>query len=131
QETRYLLRVVNAHFRQQLQEADVLWSYAGVRALADDTHGKAQAASRDYTLAFDQPPGLAPMTSVPAGTSTTHRRLPAAGAAPAPPLDRRGRAARRRLCRSRHPGSRPAQALPLAAGRPAAAFLSPLRHPDP
>lgn len=75
QETRYLLRVVNAHFRQQLQETDVLWSYAGVRALADDAHGKAQAASRDYTLDLDQPPGQAPMISVLGGKITTYRRL--------------------------------------------------------
>lgn len=75
QETRYLLRVVNNHFRQQLRESDVVWSFAGVRALADDTHGKAQAASRDYTLDMAARDGQPPLLSVLGGKLTTYRRL--------------------------------------------------------
>ena len=75
EETRYLLRVVNNHFRQQLSESDVRWSFAGVRALADEAEGKAQAASRDYSLDVDMPPGQPPLLSVLGGKLTTYRRL--------------------------------------------------------
>lgn len=75
QETRYLLRVVNSHFRQQLRDTDILWSFAGVRALADETSGKAQAASRDYTLDVQAPAGQPPLLSVLGGKITTYRRL--------------------------------------------------------
>lgn len=75
QETDYLLRVVNAHFRQQLSRNDIVWSYAGVRALFDDANGKAQAASRDYALDVDTRPGQAPLLSVLGGKITTYRRL--------------------------------------------------------
>src|SRR5690606_20090973 len=36
EETDYLLQVVNAHFKQQLQRSDILHSYSGVRPLCDD-----------------------------------------------------------------------------------------------
>lgn len=75
QETRYLLRVVNRHFRQQLTETDILWSFAGVRALADDADGKAQSASRDYSLDIEQRTGQPPLLSVLGGKITTYRRL--------------------------------------------------------
>jgi len=75
QETDYLLRVVNAHFRHQLSRSDVVWSYAGVRALFDDANGRAQAASRDYALDIDTRPGQAPLLSVLGGKITTYRRL--------------------------------------------------------
>ena len=75
QEIRYLLRVVNNHFRRQLSDSDVLWHFAGVRALADDRSGKAQAASRDYTLDMDMRPGQPPLLSVLGGKLTTYRRL--------------------------------------------------------
>ena len=75
EETDYLLRVVNQHFRQQLQETDVVWSFAGVRALADDADGQAQAASRDYSLDIDASAGQAPLLSVLGGKITTYRRL--------------------------------------------------------
>lgn len=75
QESLYLLRVVNSHFRQQLQDRDIVWSFSGVRALADDTNGKAQSASRDYSLETDARPGQAPLISVLGGKITTYRRL--------------------------------------------------------
>lgn len=75
QETRYLLRVVNNHFRRQLSEGDVLWSFAGVRALADESGSRPQAASRDYLLDIDSPPGQPPLLSVLGGKITTYRRL--------------------------------------------------------
>ncbi|MFA5677248.1 MAG: glycerol-3-phosphate dehydrogenase [Pseudomonas sp.] len=93
QETRYLLRVVNAHFRQQLRAEDVIWCFAGVRALADDDKGKAQSASRDYTLDVDHQPGQAPLLSVLGGKITTYRRL--------------GEQATNQLCELLHSPARP------------------------
>ena len=75
QETRYLLRVVNSHFRQQLRPSDIRWSFAGVRALADEASGKAQSASRDYTLDVEAAAGQPPLLSVLGGKITTYRRL--------------------------------------------------------
>src|SRR5690606_31205499 len=75
QESRYLLRVVNNHFRQQLSQTDILWSFSGVRALADEAGGKAQAASRDYTLEVEAAAGQPPLLSVLGGKITTYRRL--------------------------------------------------------
>ena len=31
EETEYLLDIVNSHFKRQLTESDVVWSYSGVR----------------------------------------------------------------------------------------------------
>ena len=77
EETTYLLRVVNSHFRQQLSETDICWSYAGVRALFDGEHpgAAAQQASRDYTLDIDARPNQPPLISVLGGKITTYRRL--------------------------------------------------------
>ena len=36
EETEYLLDIVNGHFKRQLTENDVVWSYSGVRPLMDD-----------------------------------------------------------------------------------------------
>ena len=55
--------------------ADVIWSFAGIRSLYDDGSRKAQDTSRDYVLALDERPGLAPLLSVYGGKITTYRRL--------------------------------------------------------
>lgn len=75
QESRYLLRVVNNHFRQQLSPADIFWSFSGVRALADQGNGKAQTASRDYILDVEAHLGQPLLLSVLGGKITTYRRL--------------------------------------------------------
>lgn len=77
EETTYLLRVVNSHFRHQLSAADIRWSFAGVRALFDTAHpgGMAQQASRDYTLDIEARTGQPPLMSVLGGKITTYRRL--------------------------------------------------------
>ncbi|GGO81259.1 glycerol-3-phosphate dehydrogenase [Marinobacterium nitratireducens] len=71
----YLLNVVNRHFRRQTQAEDLVWHYAGVRALASQGSGSAQRASRDYSLELDAPQGDAPLLSVFGGKLTTYRRL--------------------------------------------------------
>lgn len=75
EEGNYLLHVVNNHFRQQLTQRNILWSYAGVRALFDGDDGAAQAASRDYLLDVHAQHGHPPLLSVLGGKITTYRRL--------------------------------------------------------
>ena len=55
--------------------ADVVWAYAGVRALYDDGAGKPQDVGRDYTLVHDKAFGVAPLLTVYGGKLTTFRRL--------------------------------------------------------
>ncbi|SDH48230.1 glycerol-3-phosphate dehydrogenase [Pseudomonas panipatensis] len=74
-ETDYLLAVVNAHFKQQLNREDILWSYSGVRPLCDDESAEPSAVTRDYTLSLQGAPGEAPLLSVFGGKLTTYRKL--------------------------------------------------------
>lgn len=75
EETDYLLKVVNDHFRKQLARDDVLHSFAGVRPLCDDESDEPSAITRDYTLAVAGAPGEAPLLSVFGGKLTTYRKL--------------------------------------------------------
>ncbi|HEY1029553.1 MAG TPA: glycerol-3-phosphate dehydrogenase [Pseudomonas sp.] len=75
EETDYLLKVVNDHFKQQLTRADVLYSFAGVRPLCDDESDEPSAITRDYTLSLSGAPGEAPLLSVFGGKLTTYRKL--------------------------------------------------------
>jgi glycerol-3-phosphate dehydrogenase len=74
-ETDYLLNVVNAHFKRQLDRQDILRSFSGVRPLCDDESDDPSAVTRDYTLALDNTPGEAPLLSVFGGKLTTYRKL--------------------------------------------------------
>jgi len=75
EEQRYLLDVVNAWFKRQLQPADILHSFAGVRPLLDDHAGSASRTTRDYHLDLQGQPGQPPLLSVFGGKLTTYRRL--------------------------------------------------------
>jgi glycerol-3-phosphate dehydrogenase len=74
-EIAYLCAVTNEHFRASVRPADVVWAFAGVRALYDDGSRKAQDVSRDYVLALDEPHREAPLLTVYGGKITTYRRL--------------------------------------------------------
>ena len=74
-EIAYLCRSVSDYFRTPVTPDQVVWSYAGVRALADEGGGSAQAATRDYVLTLDAAPGAAAVVSVYGGKITTYRRL--------------------------------------------------------
>ena len=74
-EIAYLCAVTNEHFRASVSPADVVWSFAGVRALYEDGSRKAQDVSRDYVLALDEPHREAPLLTVYGGKITTYRRL--------------------------------------------------------
>ncbi|OZA67564.1 MAG: glycerol-3-phosphate dehydrogenase [Sphingomonadales bacterium 39-62-4] len=76
-EITYLLDAANRHFRRQLSRDDVVWTFAGVRMLADDGNGKAEAATRGYRFELDRGSDhhSAPLLSVLGGKITTHRTL--------------------------------------------------------
>ena len=71
----YLCSVVSSYFRATIVTADVVWAYAGVRALYDDGAGKPQDIGRDYALVLDKGFGVAPLLTVYGGKLTTFRRL--------------------------------------------------------
>jgi len=73
EEIDYLCQVVNAHFRTTIAPGDVVWSFAGVRSLADDGSARPQDTPRDYVLAVDRKG--APLVTVIGGKITTFRRL--------------------------------------------------------
>jgi glycerol-3-phosphate dehydrogenase len=75
EETEYLLNIVNSHFKRQLSESDVVWSYSGVRPLMDDEEGDAKKASRDYSFEVSKEKNKAPVVSVFGGKITTYRKL--------------------------------------------------------
>lgn len=68
----YLLNAVGAYFARPIDQAGVVWRYAGVRPLRDDGVSKAQEATRDYVLELDDDP---PLLSAFGGKITTYRRL--------------------------------------------------------
>jgi glycerol-3-phosphate dehydrogenase len=71
----YLCGVINLYFRASIVAADIVWAYAGVRALYDDGAKKPQDVGRDYTLELDKTRGVAPLLTVYGGKLTTFRRL--------------------------------------------------------
>jgi glycerol-3-phosphate dehydrogenase len=71
----YLIAAVNSYFRQQISSRHVVWSFAGVRALADSSKGKAQKASREYLLDVEADGKTAPLLSVLGGKITSYRTL--------------------------------------------------------
>ncbi|MQV98670.1 glycerol-3-phosphate dehydrogenase [Sinorhizobium medicae] len=74
-EVDYLLAAASSYFRTDLTEADVVWTYSGVRALFHDGAANAQETTRDYVLQLDRPGTQAPMLSVFGGKITTYRCL--------------------------------------------------------
>jgi glycerol-3-phosphate dehydrogenase len=56
-ETDYLCAAANRYFVRRSAPRDVIWSFAGVRALHDDGAADAQAVTRDYRLELDPTPG--------------------------------------------------------------------------
>ena len=75
EEIDYLLASVGAYFTNGPTRADVVWTYAGVRALYASADSSATAASRDYNFGLDAARGKAPLLNVFGGKITTHRRL--------------------------------------------------------
>ncbi len=78
-ETDYLLETVARYFDRAPTQADIKWTYAGIRPLYDDKAANASAVTRDYVLDLDKGPAganeNAPMLSIFGGKITTYRKL--------------------------------------------------------
>jgi glycerol-3-phosphate dehydrogenase len=74
EETRYLLDAANRYLAHPVVEADIVWSYAGIRPLYDDGKGDPAAITRDYTLVVDEQDGAVELAIV-GGKLTTYRKL--------------------------------------------------------
>jgi glycerol-3-phosphate dehydrogenase len=74
-EVTYLCDAVNRYFRDQVTPDELIWSYAGVRALYDDGALKPEDVTRDYELVLEEKIGEAPLLTVYGGKITTHRKL--------------------------------------------------------
>jgi glycerol-3-phosphate dehydrogenase len=75
QEIDYLCRAANDYFRSDIGPKDVVWAFAGVRALYDDGAGRPQDVSRDYHLELDERAHEPPLLTIYSGKITTYRRL--------------------------------------------------------
>ena len=75
EEITYLLRAANRFLVKPLREADVVWTYAGVRPLYDDGAANLSEITRDYVLKTDHQGGKLPLLSIFGGKITTYRRL--------------------------------------------------------
>lgn len=75
QETLYLLDIINTYFNQQISEADILWSYAGVRPLYDDNSDNPSKVTREYHFELEDKNGKLPLLSIFGGKLTTFRTL--------------------------------------------------------
>jgi hypothetical protein len=102
----YLCVAANDYFRRAISAADVVWSFAGVRALIDPGDGRPEAASRGYRIELDAPRmAPAPLLSILAERSPPIAGWPRRPSTPCPvhrpvqtaALDRLGGAAWRRL----------------------------------
>jgi glycerol-3-phosphate dehydrogenase len=74
EETRYLLDAANRYLARPIAEADIVWSFAGIRPLYDDGKGDPAAITRDYTLVVDDRDGV-PQLAIVGGKLTTYRKL--------------------------------------------------------
>lgn len=74
-ETAYLIAAANRFLRKPIAQADIRWSYSGVRPLYDDGSINASAMTRDYAFDIDAPEGAAPLLTIYGGKLTTYRKL--------------------------------------------------------
>ncbi|HSN19376.1 MAG TPA: glycerol-3-phosphate dehydrogenase [Usitatibacter sp.] len=75
EETRYLIEAANRFLARPLAEADIVWTYAGVRPLYDDGSTDPSKVTRDYVLKVDGRGAQPPLLTVFGGKITTYRPL--------------------------------------------------------
>ncbi len=76
EEQSYMLTAVNRYFKKSLTDADVVWTYAGVRPLLFEEGKSASKVSRDYSFRLDgKPGGDAPLLTIFGGKLTAYREL--------------------------------------------------------
>ena len=74
-EIAYLCDAVNHYFRDKVTPDELVWSFAGVRALYDDGANRPEDVTRDYELVLDERRREAPLLTIYGGKITTHRKL--------------------------------------------------------
>lgn len=74
-EIEYLCAAAGAFLRKAVMPSQVVWSFAGIRALYDDGRTDPSAVTREYRFVVDGEAGAAPLLSVYGGKLTTYRRL--------------------------------------------------------
>jgi len=75
EEVRYLCDAVNRYFVKNITQADIVWSYAGVRALVDFGKDRPEAATRGYRLVLSAAEEGAPMLGIYGGKLTSYRHV--------------------------------------------------------
>jgi glycerol-3-phosphate dehydrogenase len=75
EEIEYLCRVVTRFFTYPLSPQDMVWQYAGLRALYDDGKSDPSAVTRDYAVELQWVKGVAPIVTIYGGKLTTYRSL--------------------------------------------------------
>jgi glycerol-3-phosphate dehydrogenase len=71
----YLCQAASRYFARGVTPADVVWTYAGVRALVDEGSGRPEAATRGYRLPMSEPGEGAPLLGVYGGKITSYRHV--------------------------------------------------------
>lgn len=74
-ETTYLLDIIKSYFKHTVSEKDIVWSYAGVRALYDNHTSTASSTTRDYHLELLDTENHPPYLTIFGGKLTTSRKL--------------------------------------------------------
>lgn len=76
QEIEYLIQIVNEYLKARIKREHIVWSYAGIRSLYDDTKNKNPSKmTREYHLELMDEGGQYPLLSIFGGKLTTYRRL--------------------------------------------------------
>ncbi|MGF1616172.1 MAG: glycerol-3-phosphate dehydrogenase [Gammaproteobacteria bacterium] len=75
EEAVYLCQAVARFFNHSPSPRDIVWQYAGLRPLYDDSHSNPSAITRDYTIELQWVNSAAPLLTVYGGKLTTYRRL--------------------------------------------------------
>jgi len=74
-EVAYLCEAASRYLAKPVTQADVVWTYSGVRALIDDGSGRPEAATRGYRIPLSDPAEGAPLLGVYGGKITSCRHL--------------------------------------------------------
>ena len=75
EEIRYLCDAVNRYFVKNITPADIVWSYAGVRAIVDFGTDRPEAATRGYRLVLSAEEEGAPLLGIYGGKLTSYRHV--------------------------------------------------------
>lgn len=75
EEINYLCTGVNYYFKNNINQTDVVWSYAGIRSLYDSGEAKPAKVTREYHFDIQDQNSHSPLLTVLGGKLTTYRAL--------------------------------------------------------